>query len=69
MHSMLIRPNITYFLLMEKKTILTLHLILLLKLHFPRKSHIEFWVGTGGGFLHISRKALNRLPALATPYL
>jgi hypothetical protein len=39
------------------------------KVQFSRKSHTEFWVGTGGEFPHLSGKALNILPPFATSYL
>jgi hypothetical protein len=40
-----------------------------LKVQFPRKSYIEFWVGTVREFPHLSRKALDILLPLVTSYL
>jgi hypothetical protein len=40
-----------------------------LKIQFRGKSCIEFWVGFGGEFPHLSRKALNILLPFATSYL
>jgi hypothetical protein len=40
-----------------------------LKVQFPRKSYIEFWVGIGGEFTHLSRKTLNILLSFAKSYL
>jgi hypothetical protein len=40
-----------------------------LKVQFPRKSCIEFWVGMVGEFPHLSRKALNILLLFTTSYL
>jgi hypothetical protein len=62
---MLIRLKIKNFPLKKRKkiTILTLYLIFFLNIQFPRKSYIEFWVGPGREFLHLSTKAC------ATSYL
>jgi hypothetical protein len=49
---MLIRPKIRTFLLGKKKAILTSYLTL-------RKSYIEFFMGSGEEFPHLSRKDLN----------
>jgi hypothetical protein len=39
------------------------------KVQFHKKSYIEFWVGIGGEFLHLSRKTLNILLLFAAFYL
>jgi hypothetical protein len=39
-----------------------------LKVQFPRKSEVEFWVRIGGEFPHFSRKVLNIFLPFATPY-
>jgi hypothetical protein len=39
-----------------------------LKVWFPRKSYIEFWVRIGEEVPHISRKVVNNLP-FTTSYL
>jgi hypothetical protein len=61
---MLIPPNITNFLLNERNYIEPIS-DTPLKVQFPRKTYIEFWVGIGGDFPHFSRKALKR-PAFNT---
>jgi hypothetical protein len=40
-----------------------------LKVWFPRKSYIEFWVGIGAEVPHLSRKVVNNLLPFATFYL
>jgi hypothetical protein len=40
-----------------------------LKVRFPKKSYVEFWVRIGDEFPHLSRKALNILLPITTSYL
>jgi hypothetical protein len=40
-----------------------------LRVQFPRKFCIRFWVGSGEEFPHFSRRALDILLPSATPYL
>jgi hypothetical protein len=40
-----------------------------LKVRFPRKSYIEFWVHIGEKVPHLSRKVVNNLLPFATSYL
>jgi hypothetical protein len=62
-------PKLRLFSSKKKKSILILNKILLGKVQFPRKSYIEFLVGTGGEFSDLSRRALNTLLPPATSYL
>jgi hypothetical protein len=39
------------------------------KVRFPRKSYIEFWVCIGEEVPHLSRKVVNNLLPFATSYL
>jgi hypothetical protein len=36
------------------------------KFHFSRNSYVEFWMGVGGEFSHLSRKALDIILHFAT---
>jgi hypothetical protein len=40
-----------------------------LRVQFPRKSYIEFWLGIAGEFAHVCRKVLNILLTFARSYL
>jgi hypothetical protein len=40
-----------------------------LKVRFPRKLYIEFWVSTGEEVPHLSRKVVNNLLPFTTSYL
>jgi hypothetical protein len=69
--SMLIRDKITTFLLKKKKKKDCIDVIsdISVRVQFPRKLYVGFWVGSERVFPHLSRRALNILLPPATSYL
>jgi hypothetical protein len=65
----MICPKITIFLSLQEENSIENISDPSVKVQFPTKSYVEFWVDTRGEFPHMSRKALSIHFLLGTPHL